>query len=88
VKDLKAMLQHDDLKAPEAKGNKADIKDRVMALANVNQAAAKFAAVAADRATLAPPVPAETERAPCTAASAAIHPTMAAPATIIYSQAD
>jgi uncharacterized iron-regulated membrane protein len=81
IKDLKAMLQHDDPKAPEAKHNKADLKDRVMALASVNQAAVEFAAVAAARATLAPTVPPETEQAPYTASSAAIHPVMAAPAT-------
>jgi hypothetical protein len=81
VKDLKAVLQHDDLKAPEVKGNKAELMDRVLALANVNQAAAEIAAVAAERATLVPTVPAETEQAPCPAASAAIHPTMTAPAT-------
>ena len=79
VKDLKALLQHDDPEAPEAKGSKADLKDRVLALASVNQAVARFAA---ERATLAPAVPAETQQAPCTAAPAAIHPAMAAPATL------
>jgi hypothetical protein len=64
------------------KGNKAYLRDRVMALARVKQAAAEFYAMAADRATLVPAVPAETEQAPCTAASAAIYPVMAAPATL------
>jgi hypothetical protein len=80
MKDLKAMLQHDDPEGPETKGNKADLRDRVQALVNVNQAATKFAAVAADRATLAPAVPAETMQTPCTTASdtsAAIHSAMA-----------
>jgi hypothetical protein len=36
VKDLKAMLQHYVLEAPEAKGNNADLRDRVMVLASVN----------------------------------------------------
>jgi hypothetical protein len=64
------------------KGNKAYLKDRVMALASVNQAAAEFSTVVAERATLAPAVPAESKQAPCTAASAAIQPAMAAPATL------
>jgi hypothetical protein len=55
VKDLKAMPHHDDPKAPEAKG---DLRDRVVLLASVNQAAAEFATVAPERATLAPTVPA------------------------------
>jgi hypothetical protein len=58
VKGLKAMLQHDDPKASEAKGKKAGLRDRVVALASVNQAASEFATVAAERATLAPAVPA------------------------------
>jgi hypothetical protein len=81
VKGLKAMRQRDDPKAPEAKGTKADLRVRVLALASVNQAAGEFAAVAAERASLDPAVHAETEQAPCTAASTVIHPAMAVPAT-------
>jgi hypothetical protein len=77
VRDFKAMLQHDDPEAPGAKGNTADlVKDRVMALANVNQVRQL------NSLPWRPAVPAGTKKAPCTAASADIHPVMAAPATI------
>jgi hypothetical protein len=76
VKDLKAMLQYDDPQAPEAKGNKADMKERVPALAGVKEEAHKFVSAAAERAVIANAV---SEQAPCVDASAPTQTTTAAP---------
>jgi hypothetical protein len=77
VKYLKAMLQYDDPKAPEGKGNKADLKERVLALASVKETAEKFVSAGAERAVIANAV---SEQAPsCMDASAPIQTATAAP---------
>jgi hypothetical protein len=65
VKDLKAMLQHDDSPyAPEAKENWVHLGDRVLALAIVKEATPEFATAAPERATVAPAVHSDIEQAP------------------------
>jgi hypothetical protein len=70
------MLQYDDPEASEAKGNTADRKERVLALASLKEAAEKSVSAAAERAVVANAV---SEQAPCMDASARIQTATATP---------
>jgi hypothetical protein len=58
----------------DAKGNKANLMDRVLALTSVKEASVEFAAAAAERVTVAYVVPVDQDRASAMNGRVRCHP--------------